>query len=84
MSRHLATPSRRSLLAALGIGAGAAGLAACGSPNASGDNAESNIRDGFSQADHTVPAGYEGRTAILFWAPWTGELFETLMTLFTE
>ena len=84
MSRHLSSPSRRSLLAALGLGAGAAGLAACGSPNGGGDNAESNVRDGFSQADHTVPAGYEGRTAILFWAPWTGELFETLMTLFTE
>ncbi|MGO2585943.1 MAG: twin-arginine translocation signal domain-containing protein, partial [Brachybacterium tyrofermentans] len=40
MSRHFASPSRRSLLAALGVGAGAAGLAACGSPNASGDNAE--------------------------------------------
>src|SRR5699024_8027773 len=77
------TPSRRSLLAALGLGAGAAGLAACGAPGGGGD-AESPVRDGFSQADLTVPSEYQDRTPILFWAPFTGVYYELLSTLFAE
>lgn len=84
MSRTPFTTSRRSLLAALGLGAGAAGLAACGAPSGAGDNAESNLRDGFTQADLTVPAEYEGRTPILFWAPFTGNNYEVLTKLFAE
>ncbi|WP_367619133.1 ABC transporter substrate-binding protein, partial [Brachybacterium sp.] len=84
MSRTLITPSRRGLLTAMGLGAGAAGLAACGSPLGDGDSAESNIRDGFTQADLTVPPEYEGRTPILFWAPFTAENFEVVTKLFTE
>ncbi|WP_422115989.1 ABC transporter substrate-binding protein [Brachybacterium sp. UNK5269] len=84
MSRIPLNLSRRRLLAALGLGAGAAGLAACGAPNASGDSAESNLREGFTQADLTVPAEYEGRTPILFWAPFTGTNYEVLAQLFTE
>lgn len=84
MSRSPLPVSRRSLLAALGLGAGAAGLAACGAPNGSADGAESNLREGFSQADLTVPSEYEGRTPILFWAPFTGTNFEVLATQFAE
>ncbi|ACU86844.1 ABC-type sugar transport system, periplasmic component [Brachybacterium faecium DSM 4810] len=83
MSRSPLTPSRRSLLAALGLGAGAAGLAACGAPGGGGDS-ESPVRDGFSQADLTVPSEYQDRTPILFWAPFTGENYEVLSTLFAE
>src|SRR5699024_93877 len=83
MSRSPLTPSRRSLLAALGVGAGAAGLAACGAPGGGGDP-ESPVREGFSQADLTVPSEYQGRTPILFWAPFTGENYEVLSTLFAE
>ncbi|AXK46478.1 ABC transporter substrate-binding protein [Brachybacterium saurashtrense] len=84
MSRSPLPVSRRNLLAALGLGAGAAGLAACGAPNGSADGAESNLREGFSQADLTVPSEYEGRTPILFWAPFTGTNFEVLATQFAE
>ena len=84
MSRRAFAPSRRSLLTAMGLGAGAAGLAACGAPNATGDSAESNIREGVTQADLTIPEGYDGRTPILFWAPFTGGTFEVLAQLFTE
>src|SRR5699024_6733903 len=83
MSRSPLTPSRRSLHAALGAGAGAAGLAACGAPGG-GRARESPVREGFSQADLTVPSEYQGRTPILFWAPFTGENYEVLSTLFAE
>ncbi|WP_114854008.1 ABC transporter substrate-binding protein [Brachybacterium sp. YJGR34] len=84
MSRSPLDLSRRGLLTALGLGAGAASLAACGAPSGGGDSAESNIRDGFSQADLTVPSEYEGRTPILFWAPFTGTNYEVLSQLFAE
>src|SRR5699024_1391430 len=57
--------------------------AACGAP-AGGDDGDGSIRDGFTQADLTVPSEYEGRTPILFWAPFTGVNFEVLSQLFTE
>ena len=82
MSRSPVNLSRRSLLGALGLGAGAAGLAACGAP-AGGDGGE-GARDGFSQADLTVPSEYEGRTPILFWAPFTDTNYEVLSAQFTE
>lgn len=75
---------RRTMLALLGAGAGAAGLAACGSPVSSGSGAASNLRSGFSQASTTVPSQYEGRTAVLFWAPFTGVNFEALQAQFTK
>src|SRR5690606_37121051 len=74
---------RRRLLAGMGLGATAAGLAACGAPAGGAGDTDSPVREGFTQADHTVPAGYEGRTPILFWAPWTGELYEALSRQFT-
>ncbi|WME22685.1 ABC transporter substrate-binding protein [Brachybacterium sp. GU-2] len=84
MSRSPLNLSRRTMMAALGLGAGAAGLAACGAPNGGGGggDSESNIRDGFSQADLTVPSEYEGRTPILFWAPFTGVNYEVLAKQF--
>src|SRR5699024_6304493 len=78
------TLSRRNLLAAMGLGAGAAGLAACGAPGGGGDAGDGSVRDGFSQADLTVPSEYEGRTPILFWAPFTGTNYEVLSKLFTD
>ena len=83
MSRSSLQLSRRRLLAAMGVGATGAGLAACGAP-AGGDDGDGSIRDGFTQADLTVPPEYEGRTPILFWAPFTGVNFEVLSQLFTE
>ena len=83
MSRSSLQLSRRRLLAAMGVGATGAGLAACGAP-AGGDDGDGSIRDGFTQADLTVPSEYEGRTPILFWAPFTGVNFEVLSQLFTE
>ena len=83
MSRSPPDLSRRRLLAAMGVGAAGAGLAACGAP-AGGDDGGSSIRDGFTQADLTVPPEYEGRTPILFWAPFTGVNYEVLSQLFTE
>src|SRR5690606_40070929 len=38
--------------------------------------------DLFSQADLTVPSEYEGRTPILFWAPFTGVNYEVLAKQF--
>ncbi|WP_193103797.1 ABC transporter substrate-binding protein [Brachybacterium sp. FME24] len=83
MSRTPFDLSRRNVLAAMGLGAGAAGLAACGAPSGAGD-ADSAVREGFSQADLSIPEGFEGRTPILFWAPWTGSNFEVLTKLFAE
>lgn len=82
MSRSPFHLSRRGLLTAMGLGAGAAGLAACGAPSGGGDGAESNLRDGFTQADLTVPSEYAGRTPILFWAPFTGNNYEVLSAQF--
>ncbi|EWS80963.1 sugar ABC transporter substrate-binding protein [Brachybacterium phenoliresistens] len=76
--------SRRRVLAGLGLGATAAGLAACGAPAGGAGDAGSPVRDGFSQADLKIPSGYEGRTPVLFWAPWTAELFAALQGLITE
>ncbi|MCW1805477.1 extracellular solute-binding protein [Brachybacterium squillarum] len=77
--------SRRSMLTALGLGAGAAGLAACGAPGGSDAADASNpVRDGYAQADLKVPAEYDGRTAVLFWAPWTGGPFDALGKLIKE
>ena len=83
MARTPFTPSRRNVLAALGLGAGAAGLAACGAPGGAADDGGA-VRDGFTQADLTVPAEYKGRTPILFWAPFTDNLYSELSALFTE
>src|SRR5690606_19982068 len=83
MSRSPFNLSRRGLLTAMGLGAGVAGLAACGAPSGGGDSAESNIRDGFTQADLTVPDEYKDRTPILFWAPFTGNNYEVLSAQFT-
>jgi sn-glycerol 3-phosphate transport system substrate-binding protein len=79
---------RRTLLALLGAGGAAATLAACagGSPAAGGGSStggSSNLRSGFSQAPVKVPSQYAGRTAILFWAPFTGVNFEAVQELFT-
>lgn len=82
MSRSPLNVSRRSLLTAMGLGAGAAGLAACGAPGGGGDAGEGTVRDGFSQADLTVPSEYEGRTPILFWAPFTDTNYDTLSAQF--
>ena len=84
MKRTTSTLSRRGLLAAMGLGAGAAGLAACGAPGGGGDAGDGSVRDGFSQADLTVPSEYEGRTPILFWAPFTGTNYEVLSKLFAD
>ena len=84
MSRSPLTPSRRRLLTALGLGgASLAGLAACGAPGG-GDDAGSPVREGFTQADVSVPDRYRGRTPILFWAPFTGTNYEVLSAQFEE
>lgn len=82
--------SRRRLLTMMGMGAGAAALAACTVPTSdagSGGNdaAGSNIRSDMRQAALAeIPSQYQGRTNILFWAPWTGGLFEGVSKLFTQ
>lgn len=77
-SLYVPSFSRRSLLAGMGVGAGALGLAACGAPNANDTDTSNPIREGFTQADVDVPSEYADRTAILFWAPFTGNNFEAL------
>lgn len=83
------TLSRRRLLAMLGTGASAAALAACTVPTsdggvADGSAATSNIRADMKQAAlGEIPSQYAGRTNILFWAPWTGDLFDVLAEAFT-
>lgn len=84
MSHQPLDLSRRRMLAALGIGATGAGLAACGAPAGGDDSGESSIREGFTQADLTVPPEFQGRTPILFWAPFTGVNYEVLAKLFAE
>ncbi|SEE11752.1 extracellular solute-binding protein [Ruania alba] len=78
--------TRRHLLSAVGLGAGTAALAACTGPvsaDGGGGGAESNLRSGFSQAAlGDIPSEYQGRTNILFWAPWTGGLFDAITEQF--
>ncbi|UFU08207.1 extracellular solute-binding protein [Ruania halotolerans] len=78
--------TRRHLLSAMGVGAGTAALAACTGPvsaDGGGEGAASNLRSGFSQAAlGEIPSEYQGRTNILFWAPWTGGLFEAMTEQF--
>lgn len=83
------TLSRRRLLTLLGMGAGAAALSACTMPT-SGDGggdgaaASSNLRADMKQAAlGEIPSQYQGRTNILFWAPWTGGLFDVIAEAFT-
>jgi sn-glycerol 3-phosphate transport system substrate-binding protein len=77
---------RRAMLSLLGVAAGAAGLAACAGPVSSGSasSAGGTVRSGFSQAPVNVPSQYAGRTAVLFWAPFTGVNFEAVQALFTK
>ncbi|WP_460978887.1 extracellular solute-binding protein, partial [Pseudactinotalea suaedae] len=86
------TLSRRRLLTVLGMGAGAAALAACTVPTSSGSSggggdaggSGSNLRADMKQAAlGEIPSQYQGRTNILFWAPWTGALFDVLAEAFT-
>ncbi|WP_159622505.1 extracellular solute-binding protein [Ruania rhizosphaerae] len=83
---HNLTLSRRHLLSALGLGTGAAALAACTGPVSASDGGSegaSNLRSDFSQAAlGEIPSEYSGRTNILFWAPWTGGLFEAMTEQF--
>ncbi|UFU04487.1 extracellular solute-binding protein [Ruania suaedae] len=83
---HNLTLTRRHLLSALGLGTGAAALAACTGPVSASDGgseAAGNLRSGFSQAAlGEIPSEYAGRTNILFWAPWTGGLFEAMSEQF--
>ena len=84
---HTYSLTRRHLLSALGLGAGTAALAACTGPVSadqvvSGET--SNLRSEMQQAAlGEIPSQYSGRTNILFWAPWTGGLFEAVSELFT-
>ncbi|MFD1718866.1 extracellular solute-binding protein [Georgenia deserti] len=83
---HNASLTRRRMLSALGLGAGAAALGACTAPaSSSGEaGASSNLRSGMSQAAlGEIPAQYRGRTNVLFWAPWTGGLFDAVSEMFT-
>lgn len=75
--------SRRTLLASLGVGAAGLSLAACGAPGGDSDP-DSPTREGFGQADADIPSEYSDRTAILFWAPFTGNNFEALQRLLTK
>ncbi|QOR72407.1 extracellular solute-binding protein [Ruania alkalisoli] len=83
---HNLTLSRRHLLSALGLGTGAAALAACTGPVSASDGGSesaSNLRSDFSQAAlGEIPSEYSGRTNILFWAPWTGGLFDAMTEQF--
>lgn len=83
---HLSLPpfSRRALLTGLSAGAAGLGLAACGPPGGGDDDADSPVRDGFTQADVDVPSEYSDRLAILFWAPFTGNNFEAVQRQFDK
>lgn len=77
--------SRRRMLGALGLGAaGMMGLAACGAPAGGAGGSDDPVRKGFSQADVTIPKKYQGRTPILFWAPFTAHNYEVLAGLFEK
>ncbi|PWH07126.1 ABC transporter substrate-binding protein [Brachybacterium endophyticum] len=75
------TPTRRTLLTGIGLGAAGLGITACGAPGGGSDDASDPVRTGFSQADLEVPAKYEDRTPILFWAPFTGNLYTEVQDL---
>lgn len=82
------TLSRRRLLTLLGMGAGATALAACTVPTSGADggggDAGGNIRADMKQAAlGEIPSQYAHRTNILFWAPWTGDLYDVLAEAFT-
>lgn len=80
--------TRRHLLTALGLGAGGATLAGCAGLATADSNSggeTSNLRNDMGQAAlGEIPSKYSGRTNILFWAPWTGGLFEAVSELFTK
>jgi len=85
--------SRRKLLTLMGLGAGASALAACTPPVSGGGEGgsseapteASNIRSEMSQtAMGQIPQQYQGRTNIMFWAPWTGGVLEAVTALVTE
>ncbi|AWT24888.1 ABC transporter substrate-binding protein [Corynebacterium provencense] len=79
--------SRRSLLGLFGVGAASLGLSACVNVSSSGSAPATGgaaTRDGFRQAAMEVPQEFKDRTAILFWAPFTGTNFEALQALFDE
>ncbi|WP_080791856.1 ABC transporter substrate-binding protein [Corynebacterium pacaense] len=81
--------SRRSVLAAMGIGAAGLSLSSCvgvstGSDTGSDSAEETTLRTDFHQAPVEVPAEYRDRTVILFWAPFTGVNFEALTKLFDD
>jgi len=86
---HDRTLTRRHLLAMLGAGAGAAALASCSLPTAgagsdAGGAGSSALRPDMKQAAlGEIPSQYRGRTNILFWAPWTGHLFDVIAEAFT-
>ncbi|GAA4427198.1 ABC transporter substrate-binding protein [Georgenia halophila] len=85
---HNALLTRRRLLSAMGLSAGAAALAACTTPTTSAGagsgGGSSNLRSDMSQAAlPEIPSQYQGRTNILFWAPWTGGLFDAASELFS-
>lgn len=75
--------SRRRLLTLLGLGAGAAALGSCSLPTADAGGS-GNVRADMRQAAlGDVPSQYQGRTNVLFWAPWTGDLFDVIAEAFT-
>ncbi|MDN6646001.1 ABC transporter substrate-binding protein [Corynebacterium flavescens] len=81
--------SRRSILAAMGLGAAGLGLSACVGVSSEGskgaDAAEgSSLRADFQQAPVEIPAEYKDRTPIVFWAPFTGVNFDAVTKLFDE
>lgn len=72
--------SRRSLLGALGLAGAGAALSACGAPGGGTGGGQSP----YKQAAIKVPAEYQGRTAILFWAPWTAGPFEAVAEMLKQ
>lgn len=89
---------RRVFLTLAGAGAGAAALAACtppvsapsgtdsGSGSATPTSAEvDNINPDMRQTSiGQVPEQYKGRTAVMFWAPWTGGVLDAVTALVDE